>query len=242
MLSCKVLLTGIAYIEPLGYSLNMEVNEAGLIALLGRQDEKAFEDVFKSYYKSLHAYAFTLLKEEMTAEEMVQNVFYKLWERSETINISGSVAAYLYRAVHNECLNHLKHLKVRSEHQMYVSHRAGQDNDSASKQLQVKELDTRLRIALSELPEQCRTIFQMSRFEELRYREIADRLDISVKTVENQMGKALKILRSKLVDFLVLMLLLVRFVLMDGSFMSADETQLALYKQSITQQKTTTLA
>jgi RNA polymerase sigma-70 factor (ECF subfamily) len=191
----------------------MEVNEARLIALLGKQDEKAFEDVFKTHYRSLHAYAFTLLKDEVMAEEMVQTIFYKLWERSENITISGSIAAYLYRAVHNECLNYLKHLKVRSDHQLHVSHRAGQDSDSASKRLHLKELDERLRKALNDLPEQCRTIFQMSRFEELRYREIAERLDISVKTVENQMGKALKILRSKLVDFLVLFLLVARLAL-----------------------------
>jgi RNA polymerase sigma-70 factor, ECF subfamily len=190
----------------------MEMNEAGLIALLGKQDEKAFEDVFRTHYKSLYAYAFTLLKDNMAAEEMVQNVFLKLWERSEGLTISGSIAAYLYRAVHNESLNHLKHLKVRSGHQLHVSHLAGHDNDSAAKRLHLKELNEHLRQALNNLPEQCRTIFQMSRFEELRYREIADRLGISVKTVENQMGKALKILRSKLVDFLILVLLCLRLI------------------------------
>lgn len=220
----------------------MEVNEARLIALLGKQDEKAFEDVFKTYYKALHAYAFTLLKDEAAAEEMVQSVFYKLWDRSESININGSVAAYLYRAVHNECLNYLKHLKVRSQHQLHVSHRAGQDSDSASKRLHLKELDERLRKALNELPEQCRTIFQMSRFEELRYKEIADRLDISVKTVENQMGKALKILRSKLVDFLVLILLFVRLALPTKSPPVTDDNQATMFNPSITHPKKTTLA
>lgn len=203
-------MTGIAYIKTSDHPHSMEVNEKGLIALLGKGDEKAFEDVFKTHYRSLHAYAFTLLKDEAAAEEMVQNVFYKLWERSEGLTISGSVAAYLYRAVHNESLNYLKHLKVRSEHHLYVSHRAGQDRESASKSLHLKELEARLRQAMNDLPEQCRTIFQMSRFEELRYREIADRLDISVKTVENQMGKALKILRSKLVEFLILAFLFFR--------------------------------
>lgn len=235
-------MTGIAYIESIDYSLSMEVNEAGLIALLGKQDEKAFEDVFKTHYKSLHAYAFTLLKDEMAAEEMVQNVFYKLWERSDSIHISGSIAAYLYRAVHNESLNHLKHLKVRSQHQLHVSYRAGQDNDSASKRLHAKELDERLRKALNELPEQCRTIFQLSRFEELRYKEIADRLDISVKTVENQMGKALKILRFKLVDFLILILLFIRLASPIRSPSFTDNMQPTIFNPSITHPKKDTLA
>ena len=220
----------------------MEVNEPRLIALLGKQDEKAFEDVFKTHYRSLHAYAYTLLKDEMAAEEMVQNVFYKLWERSETLQISGSIAAYLYRAVHNESLNYLKHLKVRSEHQLHVSHRAGHDNDSASKRLHLKELEDRLRKAMNDLPEQCRTIFQMSRFEELRYKEIADRLDISVKTVENQMGKALKILRSKLVDFLILVLLLVRLALPTSSHPSTDDGHTTAINPVITHPKRTSLA
>jgi RNA polymerase sigma-70 factor (ECF subfamily) len=79
--------------------------------------------------------------------------------------------------------------------------------DSAAKKVLAGELEKKLRKALNELPEQCRIIFQLSRFEELRYREIAEKLGISVKTVENQMGKALKLLRVKLVDFLPLLLL-----------------------------------
>jgi RNA polymerase sigma-70 factor (ECF subfamily) len=184
----------------------MELNDTRLIDRLQNRDEGAFEEVFKTNFKGLHAYAFTLLKDEMAAEEMVQNVFFKLWERTASININGSVTAYLYRAVHNESLNHLKHLKVRSQHQLFVSHRM-QESDHAGKRIDLKQLEDRLHKALNELPEQCRTIFQMSRFEELRYREIAERLEISVKTVENQMGKALKLLRMKLSDFLVLLII-----------------------------------
>ena len=185
----------------------MEVNDTVIIHRLQNRDEAVFEQVFKSNYKNLHAYAITMLKDEMAAEEMVQNVFYKLWERAESLSLSGSVTAYLYRAVHNESLNFLKHLKVRSRHQMFVSHRNDEDPEHASRRIHVKELEDKISQALNDLPEQCRTIFQMSRFEQLRYREIADRLHISVKTVENQMGKALKIMRARLVDFMILVLL-----------------------------------
>lgn len=185
------------------------MTETVLIKGLQNRDEAAFEQVFKQHYKSLHAYACTLLKDDIVAEEMVQNVFFKLWERTDNLSITGSVAAYLYRAVHNESLNYLKHLKVRSGHQLFVSHRNEELADQASRKIQLSQLEEKLHEALTDLPEQCRTIFQLSRFDELRYREIAEKLDISVKTVENQMGKALKILRSRLADFLVLILIII---------------------------------
>ncbi|MFL5808616.1 MAG: RNA polymerase sigma-70 factor [Flavisolibacter sp.] len=197
------------YIFPGYRDLRMEVNDTVLINKLQMRDEAAFEETFKANFKSLHAYAFTMLRDEMAAEEMVQNVFCKLWERNENLSISGSIRAYLYRAVHNESLNYIKHLKVRSEHQLFVSHRINESAEQASKKIQLRELEEKLQTAMNDLPEQCRTIFQMSRFEELRYREIADRLNISIKTVENQIGKALKILRAKLVDFLPLILLFI---------------------------------
>ena len=174
---------------------------------LATRDEAAFEAVFKMHFKNLHAYACSITKEEAAAEEVVQNVFVKLWERSEALSITGSVAAYLYRAVYNESLNYLKHQKVRSAYGQHVTHTMKNEKEHAGKSLSLKELEGRLAEAMNELPEQCRTIFQLSRFEELRYREIADRLGLSIKTVENQMGKALKILRLKLVDFLPLTIL-----------------------------------
>jgi RNA polymerase sigma-70 factor (ECF subfamily) len=191
-----------AFFEPRYQPLRMEVNDSVIIQLLSERNEKAFEKVFKTHFRNLLAYACTMLREEAAAEEVVQNVFYKLWERNEQLTISGSVNAYLYRAVHNESLNYLKHKKVVSIHQSQSHNHMKGHTDSASKRILLKELEVKLHHALNDLPEQCRIIFQMSRFEELKYREIADKLDISIKTVENQMGKALKLLRVKLADFL----------------------------------------
>ncbi|MBX2906463.1 MAG: RNA polymerase sigma-70 factor [Taibaiella sp.] len=165
------------------------------------------EEEFKTHFQGLHRYAYAMLKDEIMAEEMVQNVFYKLWKNREELSINGAVASYLYRSVHNECLNYLKHLKVKAAYQAHVSRTMEHINNAAEK-LRLKELEQRLEKALTELPEQCRTIFQMSRFEELKYAEIAGRLGLSVKTVENQMGKALKLLRTKLADFLPALLML----------------------------------
>ncbi len=161
----------------------------------------AFEEIFKSHYKRLHAYACSILKDETMAEEMVQQVFFKLWEKKERIQVQQSITAYLYRAVYNESINYLRHVKVKNAYQSHANYHSPKSENAAGR-TNVKELETRIAETIQELPEQCRTIFQMSRFEELKYREIADQLGLSVKTVENQMGKALRILREKLAEFL----------------------------------------
>ncbi len=169
----------------------------------------AFEQIFKNHFKALHSYAFTILKETDTAEEIVQNIFFKLWEKKDSLNIDSSIKAYLYKAVHNESLNALKHEKVKMAHQTHTAYQMKNETDNAAKKLMITELEGRLRHALNKLPEQCRTIFQLSRFEELKYKEIADHLNLSVKTIENQMGKALKILRLDLAEFLPFLLMVV---------------------------------
>jgi RNA polymerase sigma-70 factor (ECF subfamily) len=170
------------------------------------------ELLFREHFKGLHAYACTIIKEEETAEDIVQNVFFRLWEKKEALPQVSSVAAYLYRSVHNESLNCLKHAKVKQAYQQFAMHHHKEEIQPSGKS-SLHELEHRLEGALNELPEACRTIFQLSRFEELKYREIAERLGLSVKTVENQMGKALRLMREKLVDYLpaALLLLLLRF-------------------------------
>jgi len=185
----------------------MELENKAITSLLEQKDQTAFEQVFKTHFKRLHAYAFTILRDESDAEEMVQQVFFKLWERNKTLSFSDPITSYLYRAVHNESLNFIKHRKIKSNHQLHVAYSMKNEVEHPAKKVFAGELEKKIHTALEELPEQCRTIFQMSRFDELKYREIADKLGLSVKTVENQMGKALKILRLKLVDFLIFVLL-----------------------------------
>ena len=185
----------------------MESTETGIVVAIEKGWQLQFEHVFKEHFKSLHSYAYTIVKDDIMAEELVQNVFYKLWEKKGQIEVNQSITGYLYRSVHNESLNHLKHLKVREAHQAYVKHQP-QGSNNAAEQIKLRDLKRHLDKALSELPEQCRTVFQMSRFEELKYQEIADRLQISIKTVENHMGKALRLLRQKLADFLPALLLI----------------------------------
>jgi RNA polymerase sigma-70 factor (ECF subfamily) len=187
----------------------MIANSTGIFTA-GQGVEDLFEQVFKSHFKSLHAYACTIMRDPMPAEEIVQNIFLKLWEKKEEITIKENISVYLYRAVHNESLNYLRHRKVRSAYQSYAMRQHKQtEQEKPAEKVVMKELEKRLEVALRELPEQCRTIFQLSRFEDLKYREIADKLGLSVKTIENQMGKALKLLRLKLVDFLPTILLFI---------------------------------
>lgn len=192
-----------AILSPARYqTVRMEMQEQRLVLTKADQETGAFEGLFKTHFKSLYAYAYTIVKEEMVAEEMVQNVFFKIWEKRARIDMQGTSVAYLYKAVYHESLNYLKHQKVRAAYQSHTTYQMRNQSDSASKKVLLSELEKQLNTALDELPEQCRTIFQMSRFEELKYQEIADRLGLSIKTIENQMGKALKILRVKLVDYL----------------------------------------
>lgn len=179
----------------------------GTVMIHTTETEAAFEQAFKTHFKALHSYAFTIVKDDMAAEEIVQNIFLKIWEKKQDLVLDSSVRAYLYKAVHNESLNVLKHKKIKTAYQVHTLHQMKNETDNAAKKLLTGELEGKIRKALNELPEQCRTIFQLSRFEELKYQDIANHLGLSVKTIENQMGKALKLLRIKLAEFLPLIVL-----------------------------------
>jgi RNA polymerase sigma-70 factor, ECF subfamily len=171
-------------------------------------DENAFEMIFRTYYNDLCHYAFSFLRNKDEAEETVQTTFLQLWEKHQTLSIVTSLRAYLYAAVRNASLNRLKHERVKQQHRHYVEHSPMTTTPDATQQLEAEELQYKMLLAIQSLPEQCRLIFQMSRFEELKYAEIAEKLHLSVKTVENQMGKALRIMREQLKDYLPVLLLL----------------------------------
>jgi RNA polymerase sigma-70 factor (family 1) len=169
-----------------------------------------FEFIFRQYYQGLCRYVGNWIQDPDESEEIVQNVFVKLWEKHQSIQIDTSIKSYLYKSVYHSALNTIKHKKVKEQ---YLHMKQNQDlNSHIQSRLTLKELELRIEKALTELPEQCRLIFSMSRFQELKYREIADILNISVKTVENQMGKALKLMRNNLSDFLTVGLVLIHFL------------------------------
>lgn len=186
------------------------MEQAGSTISLTGGNTILFERTFKEHFKGLHAYAYTMLKDEQAAEDVVQNIFLKLWEKKERIQIERSIAAYLYRSVYNDCINQINHMKVRNAYEAYETY-ASRNRHAEQDQVSYTELEQKISRALNELPEGCRTVFQMSRFEELKYHEIAGKLGISIKTVENQMGKALKLMREKLAEHLPAILLILLF-------------------------------
>ncbi len=182
-----------------------ESQDQTLLAAFQKGDQQAFDALFRTWYAPLCRYAARLLDGDMDdAEDVVQQTFIKLWEQRETLPIQFSVKAYLYKMVHNRSLNRLRDAQTRRRHsEISVSF----GNDMAPP-VEVSDLQTRLHAALEQLPTECRRIFELSRFEELKYREIADQLNISIKTVETQMGKALRIMRVHLAEYLSLILCL----------------------------------
>lgn len=189
----------------------IQIPDSDILLAIRQGNERVFETVFKKHYQALCNYACGILKDMDDAEEVVQSIFLKFWEQREAIEINVSLKSYLYRAVHNTCLNRLKHLKIQETYRQYVGDYLENSYDSATDILDKVELESRIEDALEKLPEQCRLIFKMSRFEELKYQEIADRLGLSVKTIENQIGKALKIMRTELSDYLPVVLLIMLF-------------------------------
>ena len=188
----------------------MDLVDQEIMLKIRAGDEAAFERAFRLYAKPLHAYGYTLLNNNHVAEEMIQDLFLKIWEQRGALQIHTSLKAYLYRSMHNDCMNLLRHLKVKKNYEVVVNKEEGSFKQyQPVNRLEVKEIQQKLRNGLNKLPEACRTVFQLSRFEHLTYKEIASQLGISVKTVENQMGKAFKFLRVELQDYLVLLFILI---------------------------------
>ena len=186
----------------------MDLPEQLHIKALSEGDITVFEMIFRSYYQPLCNYAYTFLQDKEDAEEIVQSTFLLMWEKRDALAIRTSVKPYLYAMVRNACLNVLKHQKVKQRFAGEEIAMAERSHDDVSQHVASNELELRIKVAMNELPEQCRMVFKLSRFEELKYAEIAEQLNISVKTVENHMGKALKIMREQLKDYLPLILVL----------------------------------
>lgn len=164
-----------------------------------RQGEvKEFESLFRSSYVSLVRYAKTFVRDHDTAEEIVQDLFVRLWNERNRIKIENTLNGYLFRAVHNRCLHWLEHRKVVEKHERETIREQKGSIENVSEQVQYNELQSAVVRILERLPERCGKIFCMNRFEGMRYNDIAEKLAISVKTVEADMGKALKEFRKAL--------------------------------------------
>jgi len=192
---------------PLAQNLKLlELSDKHILESIQQNDEQVFETFFKTYYERLCNYANTILNDMDEAEEMVQNAFLTIWEKRTSIEVHTSLKSYLYRAVYNSSLNHVKHLKVQRRHEAFYKNTATVDHENATEQLMENELHKMAQKAIEELPPQCQMVFKLSRYENLSYTEIAAQMNISVKTVENHIIRALKVLRVKLKDYLPLLI------------------------------------
>lgn len=172
-----------------------------ILRALSKGNGDAFQQVFNDSYENLCQYAFTILKDMDEAEDIVQATFIKIWENRGDLDIKHTVRSYLFKAVYYKCINQLEHRTVKLKYQDYGIR--AQSSLVQQPEVFPDELEENIKKAINRLPPQCRIIFVMSRYEELRYSEIAQKLNISVNTVENQISKALKILRSELKDIFV---------------------------------------
>ena len=176
-------------------------------------DERSFELLFKSNFRDLCHLAIQYLKDSDAAKDIVQEVFVSIWKKKEEIDLSKPVRSYLVSAVRNRCLNYLRDHKKFSDSLIDKEDQYIQANYRTPDKLIENELRRKIKSSIDELPDRCREIFLLSRYENLKYLEIADRLQISVKTVETQMSKALQHLRNRLGEFLTILIMMVKFFL-----------------------------
>ncbi len=180
----------------------MVTNDLELFERIRNGDELAFEFLFRTYFKSLCHFAFKIVKDVTVSEEIVQNLFFHIWDKRKKLELSTSVKAYLFKAVHNNSLKYLRHQKIVFNYETKIK-----DNQSPPFELQenfseIGEMMHIIQKTLEEVPERTREIFQLNRDEGLKYQEIADKLNISVKTVEAHITSILKLLRTNLKEYM----------------------------------------
>ncbi len=169
--------------------------------------------LFRTHFKGLCSFALKYVKDLDTAKEIVQDSFLSLWEKREQIDLSKPVKSYLTTAIYNKSINHLRDNKKFNSDILNFEELYPFNENERNDRLVTNELNRKIHDSINELPEKCREIFMMNRFEDLKYREIAEKLDISIKTVETHMSKALQHMRSRLVEFLPIFILIIHEVI-----------------------------
>lgn len=190
------------------------MTEIEIIDNINKGDLSVFRWLYTQYYAVLCVYAKRFTHDKEIAEEVVQDVFLKLWEQHGRFTITDSVKAYLFASVRNRCLDHLKHLQIVHRYTEYYTHllREAEDlylfsQESGESVMIANEFEKSVFDAIESLPEQCHRIFTMSRFEGLRHQDIAEKLGVTLNTVQKQMSIALDKLREKLGKLLTLIIL-----------------------------------
>ena len=187
--------------------LLQQPSEESLLSDLQNGKEEALDTLFRSHYTYLCQVVFRMIGDRNLAEDLVQEVFYELWRKRSQLNIRQSIRAYLKRSAVNRTLNYIRDQKLVVDDESSMPLDLATPEAGVEQQLEAEELQQEINLAISELPERCRIVFSLSRFEHLSNQQIADQLGISIKTVENQMTKALRYLREKLSPYIGLIIL-----------------------------------
>ena len=169
--------------------------EIELVKELSKGNPEAFEKLYGVYFLSLSVYAFKMVADPEVSKEIVQELFIHLWDYSQDLNVKTSLRSYLFQAVHNRCLNYIKFLAAEEKRKEKYSQTL--PSEMYHDQLESLEFEKEVFDFIETMPDQCRKIFKLCRFEQKTYVETANILGLSVKTVEAQMGKALRLLREK---------------------------------------------
>ena len=177
------------------------MDDRDLLERLKTGDEAAFDAIFRAHYASLVSLAQGMLRDQSAAEDVAQEVMLELWRRRAEVFIQESLRAYLIRSTRNRALNQIRHANVQRRAEPLIAREEAVQPHGAST-LVASELRAAITAAIAELPPACREVFELSRGQGLRYAEIASTLGISIKTVESQMGKALRHLRGRLAQWL----------------------------------------
>lgn len=167
-----------------------------------------YEELFRTYFESLCYFARKYIADQDTCRELVHGVFVNIWEKKEDFDFEKPAKSYLFTSVYNRCMNYIRDQKkfVSDPDNRIAGQEIGES--VSSDHMESAETENRIWNVINSLPEKCREIFVLNRFEEKKYAEIAEQLQISVKTVETQMSKALKILRENLSDLIYILILL----------------------------------
>lgn len=186
----------------------MSPEDQQIVQSIRQGDRDAFQKLFRHWYPLLVGFARRFIPGTEDTEEIVQDLFVQLWDRRDQLAPTTSLRSYLFTAVRNRCFNFLQHQKVRQQSQEAIAERLEEQGrqSNPAEHLEQQELEQRILAAIQELPERCRKVFYASRFEGKKYKEIAAEMDISPRTVEVQVGKALKHLRKALKDILPLII------------------------------------
>ncbi len=177
-------------------------HETVLLDGLAESNEKIYDYLFHYYYSGLVAFAMKYVTEMAVAEDIVQEFYYKLWLNRTRLSIRQSIKSYFFSSVKNLCIDFIRHKEAGSRVIESLKNEAKENLDTESDFLVESELRVRINEAMNKLPGKCRKVFMMYRFEGLKPNEIAKTEDISVRTVEGHIGKAMKILREELKPYL----------------------------------------